>query len=184
MTRSGNVRWAGMELWSARLCAGSWEYSDNKDKELALTEFTVRDHDRYQTTLESIEPKPIIFMWKLRTRKGKWWAQGHSARQRQRWDLSPGLQTTSLEYSCDNVDMVIWMRVYFYFFSGRVWRWPYPRNALEYRYGDTFRSLLFWGETWQFTKNADLNSELLGTETAPVLFIIVSPAGRTGPENG
>ena len=60
-----------MELWSARLCAGSWEYSDNKDKERALTEFTVRDHDRYQTTLESIEPKPIIFMWKLRTRKGK-----------------------------------------------------------------------------------------------------------------
>lgn len=61
-----------MEPQNARHCAGPWGYRDNKDKELALTEFTMWMHDRYQRTLGTTEPNTIILtMRKLRTRKGK-----------------------------------------------------------------------------------------------------------------
>lgn len=62
MARSGNVRWTEMEPWSARHCARSWGYTDNKDKELALTEFTVWMQDRYQRTLGTTKPNPVTLM--------------------------------------------------------------------------------------------------------------------------
>lgn len=59
-----------MEPQCARHCARPWAYRDNKGKELALTEFTVWMHDRYQRISGTTESNPIILMIR-KLRKGK-----------------------------------------------------------------------------------------------------------------
>lgn len=81
MVLSGYVRWTEMEPQCARHCARPWVWRGNKDKEPALTEFMVWMHDRYQRTLGTTGPIPIMLMMKkLKTRKEKWLAQGCTVR--------------------------------------------------------------------------------------------------------
>ena len=58
LARSGNVRQTEIEPQNAKYCAGPWGNGDNKDKELALTEFMMWMNDRYQRTLGTTESMP------------------------------------------------------------------------------------------------------------------------------
>lgn len=119
-------------------------YRDNKVEELALPEFTMWMHDRHQRTLGTTGPSPVILMTrKLRTNKVNGLLETEM-------ELSPGLQTTSLECSCDNANMDE-VR------GGHITEMHWNRSV------ETCLPLYFSDySTLQFTKNDDLNSELHG----------------------